>query len=266
MQTGGNGTSCYTTWSIEILPFIEQQNLYERYNQSKYNEDSVNAPVVQTRLKAYECPSDNLAGKLEMPASGQGMGQNYRHGSYRAVSGKGNLIKGHGAWDTYEPSLWPGGKMDHAYKGVLHGTASSFNGVPAPTGNVLEMGPPERFANITDGTSNTLMVGELTFTDVTRRGTFWAYSYASYNHSSISSESRTLTNHYGTAGVAGSGCAGTPGLYGDQMCKRAFGSNHPNGLMFVLADGSVRFVSYNIDINLLQNTATIGGGESNTIP
>src|SRR5205809_1964375 len=27
MQTGHNGTPCYTTWTIEILPFIEQQAL-----------------------------------------------------------------------------------------------------------------------------------------------------------------------------------------------------------------------------------------------
>ena len=29
MQTGRNGRPCYTTWAIEILPFIEQDNLYK---------------------------------------------------------------------------------------------------------------------------------------------------------------------------------------------------------------------------------------------
>ena len=51
--------------------------------------------------------------------------------------------------------------------------------------SVTTMGGPERFGNITDGLSNTLLVGENTFRDVTRRATFWAYTYASYNQSSL---------------------------------------------------------------------------------
>jgi prepilin-type processing-associated H-X9-DG protein len=104
------------------------------------------------------------------------------------------------------------------------------------------------------------MVGELTFIDKPvnegqRRATFWAYTYASYNQSSVTVESRTLTNSLEK-------CRRTPGLQGDQLCKAAFGSNHTNGLNFVFCDGSVKFVSYNVDINLLANTATIQGGES----
>jgi hypothetical protein len=51
--------------------------------------------------------------------------------------------------------------------------------------------------------------------DVTRRGTFWAYGYASYNQSSICDESRQLTHKYGNPAPTplpnGSGCAGSPG-------------------------------------------------------
>jgi prepilin-type processing-associated H-X9-DG protein len=173
------------------------------------------------------------------------------------------MLVGHGAWDTHEPNLWPGNTMDKFYRGALHGTGSPFNNAPATpqTGTVTQMLGAERFANIVDGTTNTLMVGELTFgrNDVPRRATFWAYTYASYNQSSITAESRHLTNSYNK-------CAAAPGLYGDQLCKRAFGSFHPQGLNFVLCDGSVRWVSYNADINLLQNMATIEGGESQSLP
>src|SRR5947199_6053705 len=31
LNTGINGTPCYTTWTIEILPFMEQQALYQQY-------------------------------------------------------------------------------------------------------------------------------------------------------------------------------------------------------------------------------------------
>ncbi len=260
MNTGQNGTVCYSTWAVEILPYLESGNLYKQYDQTKLNTAAVNNLVGQERVKTYECPSDNLAGQLEKPASGPGSGQQWMHGSYRAVSGRTNLVAGWGRWDTFEPQLWPGCQMTKEYRGVLHATAAAYNGVPAQTAlgqcnqSVSMLGAPERMSSITDGTSNTLMVGENTFNDVTRRATFWAYTYASYNQSSVTVESRTLNNSYNK-------CASTPGLYGDQTCKAAFGSNHTNGMNFCMADGSVRFVSTSVDINVLAGLATIAGGE-----
>ena len=204
--------------------------------------------------------------------------RNWRHGSYRAVSGIcGNAVS-YGAWDTFEPQLWPNNTLDRTWRGVLHATNSAYNGVPAfnvtdtsaPSATTAQMGPPERMQNITDGTSNTLMVGECTFIDVTRRGTFWAYTYASYNQSSICDESRQLNHKYGSTTPTplpnGTGCAGSPGRDADQKCKRAFGSLHNNTMNFVMADGSVRAISYNADLSLLRPMASIEGGESNTVP
>ena len=67
-------------------------------------------------------------------------------------------------------------------------------------------------------------------------------------------ESRILGNSYNK-------CADTPGMGLDNPCKRGFGSFHSGGLNFVLCDGSVRFISYNIDINTLAAMATIAGNE-----
>jgi len=255
MNTGTNGTVTYTGWSIEILPYLEQDNLYKLYRQNEVNTSTNNNTFGQQRVKTYECPSDGLIGKTEAPASGPGSGQQWMHGSYRGVSGRTNLTKGYGAWDTFEPAQWPNSSMDGSYRGVLHATSSAYNGVPAQTaGGVSQLGGPERIGSITDGTSNTLMVGELTFTDTTRRATFWAYTYACYNQSSATVESRHLTNSYVK-------CANTPGQYGDQLCKRAFGSNHSQGLNFVMADGSVRFIPYSVDVNIMAGLATIQGGE-----
>src|SRR3954452_13955808 len=38
MQTGPNGDPGYTTWAIDILPYMEQDALYKRYNQLTLNE------------------------------------------------------------------------------------------------------------------------------------------------------------------------------------------------------------------------------------
>jgi prepilin-type N-terminal cleavage/methylation domain-containing protein len=262
-------TKCGTNWAIETLPYIEQAALYGQYRQDLYNEDPLQGPVVQARLTAHECASDPHRFKLEQPASGRGV-TNYRHGSYRAVSGIGGNAVGHGAWDTCEPQLWPMGTMDRAWRGVIHATGVPYNDFPKTFGGrVSQLGRQERMANVTDGTSNTLMVGELTFFDVTRRGTFWGYTYASYNQSSINLESRQLNHKYGATTPTplpnGTGCAGSPGLYGDQMCKRGFGSLHTNGINFVQADGSLRFISYNADISVLRAMASIEGGESQVL-
>ena len=63
------------------------------------------------------------------------------------------------------------------------------------------------------------------------------------------------------------GCWGTPSLFNnDQTCKRAFNSEHPSAANWVLGDGSVRSISYNVDINLLQNMGTMAGGETAVVP
>ena len=103
------------------------------------------------------------------------------------------------------------------------------------------------------------MVGEYTSKTTTNRATFWAYTYASYNQSSVGAESRLFGMDYNK-------CAATPGLYGDQMCKRAFNSEHSGGGNFAIGDGSVRFITTSVAINLLQNMATMAGGEPDTVP
>ncbi|MEA1952334.1 MAG: H-X9-DG-CTERM domain-containing protein, partial [Planctomycetota bacterium] len=40
-----------------------------------------------------------------------------------------------------------------------------------------------------------------------------------------------------------------------------FGSNHPGGAHFSLADGSVRFFDEAMDLEMLKDLATIAGGE-----
>jgi prepilin-type N-terminal cleavage/methylation domain-containing protein len=260
----------YTNWAIEVLPYIEQDNLYRQYRQDLLNTHSINNLVGQQRVKTMECPSDTQKGRLEAPASGPGSGQQWRHGSYKAISGKLNLLIGHGNWDGFEPQLWPGNVNDPSYRGFLHAVGSAYNGIPAANvtasgTHISTMGGPEDFAACTDGLSNSLLLGEYTSRTTTRRGTFWAYTYASYNQSSVGLESRLFGMHYGQNATDRTGCWGTPGLYGDQSCKRALNSEHAQGANFALGDGSVRFISYRVDLNLLANMATISGGEPATV-
>ncbi len=257
--TPGNccGTRSGSTWAVDILPYLEQDNLYKQYKHWPVtNEDPANAFVRTQNVKPYNCPSDVDLNRTDRPASGPGSGLQYARSSYRAVSGRSGFT-GRVFWDTCEPGLINNlprqynRTLPREWRGVLHSTGALSPQCP--------QGGPESMASIVDGTSNTLLVGEFSIIDVPRRRTFWAYTYTSYNASSISDQSRILGNSYAR-------CNSSGGPGGDNPCKRGFGSNHSGGLNFVLADGSVRFISYNVDINMLGALATIAGGEVVTLP
>jgi prepilin-type N-terminal cleavage/methylation domain-containing protein/prepilin-type processing-associated H-X9-DG protein len=270
-MNGGNccGQNLWTNWAIEILPYMEQDNIYRQYNQNQLNNSAGNKFVTQSRVKPYECPSDVQAGQLLQPASGGQANRGtaagadpalWRTSSYRAISGRANSVPGHGAWDTSEPHLWPGSVMNTSFRGLLHATGAAYAGIPLQTA-VSQLGGPEKFTACTDGLSNTVMLGEYTTNSTIRRTSFWAYTYTSYNQSSIGPESRYFGMHYGMNNTDPRTCWGTPGQNGDQLCKRALNSNHSGGANFTMGDGSVRFIRYSVDMNQLMAMATMAAGE-----
>jgi prepilin-type N-terminal cleavage/methylation domain-containing protein/prepilin-type processing-associated H-X9-DG protein len=249
----------YDTWAVSILPYMEQVPLNNLYDYKQPNAAAAaTAPgtdtVRQTQVKSYLCPAEVLPLTPSQPESGPGgtglSRPNYFPGSYRAVSGATygfqNLSTGSGDayWDDQSQTSFLMGWRS-GYRGVMHAVSSA--------GGTAQ----ETFASITDGTSNTLMVGEYTTKTHQARRTFWAYSYTSYNQSSITiGQTRTLLPDFDQ-------CVAIGGLGGSNVCKRGWGSLHGGGrINFVMADGSVRSVSPSIDVNtVLPAMGTISGGE-----
>lgn len=239
--TEGNccGTKSGSNWAIMILPFLEQGNLYDRYDSRYFNEDSQNQFVREAEVDIYQCPSDPVSFKLENPGSGPGSGIAYRHGSYRCVGGRSD---GSGWWDNSEASSLPS-----EWKGLLHAVGTL--GLQS-----------ERMSSVVDGTSNTMIVGEMTTLTTTRRGTFWAYSYTSYNASDVTGQPRSMLSDYDK-------CVAIGGSGGSNTCKRGWGSFHAGGsLEFLMADGSVKLVPTTIDGQVWMNAATIAGSEPTSLP
>jgi prepilin-type N-terminal cleavage/methylation domain-containing protein len=253
--TPGNccGTPSAGTWTLFILPYLEQQILADQYNFNLWNDVSPgrsgrtggpNAAVCMTFVKPYICPSDINTTRLDRPRSGPGSAKNYAPGSYRAVSGAST---GRCWFDTNQTN-----SFCRNNQGVLHHVAAT----PSPNNHLRRTGgrpdsTPEKIANILDGTSNTLMVGEMqTFTN-NRRRTFWAYTYTSYNQSTITvGQSRTLVGDYEK-------CRRIGGRYGSNPCKRGWGSFHPGVLQFCLADGSVKGISETVDMGTWQSNTSV---------
>jgi prepilin-type processing-associated H-X9-DG protein len=246
-----NGDCCDTpsgpTWTIFILPYIEQDPLYKQYNLAAINESAANLFVRTQFIPIYNCPSDPNTNKVLQPESGPGAGLNYATGSYRAMSGRSDSS----AWfDDADGKAFP-----TSWRGLLHSVVDPKYPPPPPKNYTLPYSY-ERMANITDGTSNTLIVGEYTTATHTSRTTFWAYTYTSYNQSSaiLPPQTRQLGTDYDK-------CVAIGGANGSNPCKRAWGSLHTGVINFLFADGSVRTVSNNIDMNLFAGLATIANNE-----
>src|SRR5262249_43034074 len=52
---------------IDILPYVEQENLFKQYNNTKQNQDPVNQPSRVTPVKIYNCPSDTRSNQVIAP-------------------------------------------------------------------------------------------------------------------------------------------------------------------------------------------------------
>jgi prepilin-type N-terminal cleavage/methylation domain-containing protein/prepilin-type processing-associated H-X9-DG protein len=250
------GTPSYTTWTIAILPYVEQTVLYNRYNQHLINEHSQNQFVVQQIVPVYICPSDINTSILDRPESGPGSGLQFAPGSYRAMSGATWVTAGlTGSWWFDDNAS--GASLPRTDRGLLHSTG---NPPPLTPGGIdRSVLKSERFADVIDGTSNTLVAAEYHTVTRNRRRTFWAYTYTSYNQSSATPESRTLIPDYDR-------CVSIGGLSGSNGCKRGFGSLHPGGMNGAFADGSCKFLITQIDLNVWHGISTIAGKEIAEVP
>ena len=231
----GNSNNTWS-WMAKILPNIEQDNLYKAGNiatGTTRNLSSANGiPTASTLLIAYACPSDESGNTLRTDRANIGTGATT---SYKGVAGNNWCGS---SWGGNWTNAGPTGDCN----GLDNGNGIFFrtDGVPGGRGGL-------RLTGITDGTSNTLMVGE----DIgaINQHNSWAF----FNHVT------------GTCAIPLNNAlvAGQPGFQnpGDWPNVYSFRSRHTGGANFCLADGSVKFVSQSIDINTYRNAATYAGGE-----
>lgn len=247
-------------WAL-VLPFFEQGPLHDQMSFEIANTttnpygatlagttaeiDSINGPLIRTRLSALECPSHPSAGQLSSAGGSWYNRTNQPRSSYLVCTGY--FVDYHADYSAYR---------------------SNYN--RSRTGAFGNNGAA-RIADITDGTSNSSLVGEA-----------WG------------GDGFKCSSHYGPWGLAGihtsvhgrvvSGWA--VGLYSPAQwanwardwhinsafriwnpsywCARAqrsrgvdlayawaFNSGHPGGAQFALADGSARFLSETMDYKTL---------------
>jgi prepilin-type N-terminal cleavage/methylation domain-containing protein len=199
-------TSGYWGWGVALLPYIEQDNLYRRLNPTQQTLQQVfqsDVAALQTPLSVYRCPSD----------TGGNMNQNRKF----TVIVPGQTI-------AIAISNYPGNGGNNGDTGLFQGDT--------------QIG----FADLVDGTSNTIAVGERKSKD----GAFAAL-WAGFSEATGETDGglggaqgcvRGYTYYRMPDGVTNTGVT-WPDL--------AFSSMHAQGANFCLGDGSVKFIRYSIN-------------------
>ncbi|HQX54051.1 MAG TPA: DUF1559 domain-containing protein [Planctomycetaceae bacterium] len=237
--------SAYQSWTTMILPYIEQGNLSKAINYNAAWSSLANRPAVSRQLAAFQCPSTPGTDRKD---------ESWVKGAAAGDFGSINEIK---------PKV---------YTKVL--------GLPDPgdsaRAGVLSKATKNQLRDITDGTSNTLMLAEKSGNPIvyTSKGAMNAAMFALYADDKVVNSGGRFVAHDGT-GWADPDCgfsingATTDGLtvYGPRMINAINVSEvfsfHTGGAQFALADGSVRFVSENVDTKTFVYACTRAGGEVN---
>jgi prepilin-type N-terminal cleavage/methylation domain-containing protein len=107
-----------------------------------------------------------------------------------------------------------------------------------------------RMADITDGTSNTLLLGDKRM-DLTYLGQFQSDDNEGYTAGWDHDAERLTTAQPAPDTHNGSG-------WGEEK----FGSSHTGGFNVALADGSIRFITYSISLQTFSSLGTLNGGET----
>ena len=220
-EVGGTGTLTKASVFLAILPYLEQVNTFSIYDPAMGNSDAINQNAVKQRIPTYLCPSAPFRREVPIP----GCDLNDRApGTYAVSTGSGN------PWGTLA-------------------TGNPLNGAIVNPGS-----GKTAIRDITDGTSNTFLVGEAAwnlsdylFTSGPCAGRVrWGFSYWS--------------SPYPLATAFTTMAPFNPKRGGAAVLSR-FRSEHTGGAQFALADGSVRFVSENISQSILDAGGTRAGGE-----
>lgn len=227
-------------WQPRILPYMEQSPLYDRIVMTDVNAwtrqyvfNGVTQQLVTQQVPYAMCPSD----PRDSIVSG------YAQTSYCGNLGSVRTPSNNGSCNTYLTdgiNYMAGGWADHGNTLDKNG----INGMFGRLGIVLGM------QSVTDGTSNTIFVGEVLL-DCNDHwgGGWWHFNAAGNAHASTSVPVANMMT------CARSDAEAQEWGYTPPVCRTqsnwnyswGFRSRHPSGAQFVFVDGSVHFLSKSIN-------------------
>ena len=224
-----NAGSNHHSWVEFTLPYIDQAPLYNQINFSIGNLTGTNLTLLSGKVSTFQaCPSNPFSSGLA-PASGTTFTSDWNANgvqSYNATPMSYVPVAG----PVYE-STWSNTPPDCPSNPSYCSISGSNNHTTDPTKapGIFAFGGEvaTRIRDISDGTSNTLMLGERKGESCVWMGLYGTSVYGLITGSKINST------------LASSGACYTNAT--------GASSYHTSGAHFVMADGAVRFLSNNID-------------------
>ena len=229
---GGNGgnTSGYV-WLRYILPYIDQVAMYNDWDENRAYNNGNNLTLIRTVIPMMLCPSDPYSE----------------------------------AWSSvpnYNYAVNLGRINNHA------GPGNTYNGVTYEYGTFRHSGSTTgytcKFRDIVDGTTNTLLMAEVRSGQMTDdlRGLIWYVPHSGFSaHYPPNTQVPDAMGGWCNTNVEANAlkekmpCAST----GSTIFSAR--SQHTGGVHVLLADGSTRFASENIDVELWRALSTRNGKE-----
>jgi len=254
---GTGGGNWGSSWKVYILPYIEQGNLHSRWQFQGYSSGWQNANnlnlVNNVTIKTYRCPSSTLP--LFHPNSTTNVTTSLQmFTSYVGVSGT-----------TLD-------NPQTAANGCCNGSGNINGG-----SGVLHNNGKVTMVSISDGTSNTILVGEQSdhlrdannqpiipgtgaLTSQGPHGWTMGAESAAVGGSDGGRQFNIVTTRWSInqRGLGNSAANGTNDNSGSNI---PFSSSHTGGAQMLMADGSVRFMTASTPLLTLQQMSTRAGGE-----
>lgn len=208
---------------------------------------------MQTQVSILRCPSSQSPKVI-----GEGWGGDWNQAlhTYGFSMGAERMDAGNGCTQYGPGSVEQLGNQSGYFNDgpEAHGNSSDPGRISGPFGR---LGFGADFAQIPDGTSNTIMAGEV------------MPEHHCTDHGWNSSWSNNTTWYATTAPINFRTCSNRPNRY-PGLCgqdnswstSRGFRSDHVGGAQFVLCDGSVRFISENIDYGTYQRLGSRRDGQT----
>lgn len=246
---GGNWGAPQIGWQPKILPFIDQAPLYNQINFSmSYAGDSPMSSggvVRQAKLPYVKCPTDSS------PITASDNNGNETQASYCGSLGSQRTPSANGACNT-----WLVANVNYDANGYSdHGNTTTASGL---SGMFSRLGSPIKIALVTDGLSNTIMVGEILAACNDHTGGLWHYNQGGNAHASTAVPINDMTTCPNSTKISNPAC--TPAS--NWNYSWGFRSQHTGGAQFLLGDGTVRFISENINYQTYQR---LGGRSDNQV-
>ena len=232
-------TPSSTSWGTYLLPYLEQDNLYRQYDPNGGLGSAQNQAAISTPVKIFQCPAAQANRRYtDGPVPGSAFVPTWGATPISWTASAGDYTATTGVRENTLNACWAGGGGGDR-DGVLEAKTQATPGASFTGTKVLA---------ITDGTSNTILVGELAGRPAAYRAgrqvaTFAPFQGAGWGDA-LNGENWFIGSLFdGTEPAHGGPCV----VNCTNSRGRGLYSFHTAVANILLADGSVRSVSSNLN-------------------